>query len=113
MAEFMEQRHDIVVRQQRQSVVIHGRKIADEVPDRKRRFATEVLTANTFVDPCAAAFAVAGIDIGVETTDDLVRLVANSKVACILMPDLDVIKLNKLDAVEFGGQCKQPVDNRA
>ena len=91
VAEFVEQRGHVVVRQQRRLLRRRRREVAGQIGDRQMRRRAVAKARAAHVHPGAAALAGARIQIDIGAGDDLAVGIEHVVEAHVRMPDIDAV----------------------
>ncbi len=71
MSEFMEQRENIIMREERRLVLARRQEVAYQVGNRLRQAGGEPLASDALVHPCAAALVRSGVGVEIKVADGL------------------------------------------
>ncbi len=114
VAEFVEQCHDVFVRQQRAvaAAVIGWWEVADEVTHGQRWLRIEFLADNTFVDPGTVTLAAARKQVGIEAADGVTTGIGYRVIAHVVVPGRNAGLFLEANAVELLGEMKQAANDR-
>ena len=110
VAELVEQRQHVVVRQQRRLIRRRRQEVAHQVRHRQRRAARQALAADALVHPGAAALVRARVGVEVEAAD---RLAAGTDVekSRVGVPHRCALPLADGDAEQPFGDLEQPAEH--
>ena len=86
VAELVEQRQHVVVREERRMSAARRQEIADEIGHRQRRACGEMFAADALIHPGAAALVGTRVGIEIEAADGVARRIRDLKEAHVRMP---------------------------
>ncbi len=107
VAEFVKQRQDIVVCQERRAIRARWQEVAHEIRDRQRGAGVELFAADAFIHPGAAAFVGSRVGIEIEAADGLARAAFDLEVAHVRVPYRRVLPLPDADPKQALRNFKQ------